>query len=73
LNLFQRFVGLLIGVDGGVNALGGGSPRETLSGTCGRGVLAGKWWAKPVAYMIDGLLGEGHCLRQAAAEARRRG
>lgn len=68
----QRLVGFLLGEDEALNALGGGQSRETISGTVGRALEAGAWWAKPVAAVIDGLLGEGHCLAQAAKEQARR-
>jgi len=71
-NFARRLVNFLLGEDEAVNGLVGGSARETISGTVGRAVEAGAWWAKPVAYVIDGLLGEGHCLRQAAKEQARR-
>ena len=71
MNLRDRFFGWLIGQDESLNALGGGSPRQTISGTVGRAVIAGKWWGRFLAYGIDGLLGEGHCARQAAKEALR--
>lgn len=67
--MIQRLINFLIGEDEALNALGGGKPRETISGTVGRAVIAGAWWAKPLAYGVDGLLGEGHCARQAAKEA----
>jgi hypothetical protein len=70
--MIQRLIDFLIGEDEAFNALGGGKPRETISGTVGRAVLAGSWWAKYAAYGIDGLLGEGHCARVAASEALRR-
>jgi hypothetical protein len=68
----QRLVNFLLGEDEALNALGGGEPRETISGTVGRALEAGSWWAKPVAAIIDGLLGAGHCLAQAAKEQVRR-
>lgn len=68
----QRLVKFALGQDEAVNGLAGGKPRETISGTVGRAVLAGEWWAPAVAYLIDGILGEGHCARQAAREQRRR-
>jgi hypothetical protein len=68
----RRLLNFLLGEDEALNALGGGKPRETISGTVGRADMGGKWWAFALAYMIDGLLGEGHCARQAAKEQARR-
>lgn len=71
MNLFERIGNWALGQDEALNALGGGSARQTISGTAGRAVIAGKWWGKLLAYGIDGLLGEGHCARQATIEAAR--
>lgn len=65
-----RLLNFLLGEDEALNALGGGKPRETISGTVGRALPA--QWARLLAYGIDGLLGEGHCARQAAKEQARR-
>lgn len=70
--MWSRLINFLIGQDEALNAIGGGKPRETISGTVGRAVIEGAWWAWIAAYAIDGLLGEGHCARVAAAEAKRR-
>jgi len=71
MNIFGRLRGFLVGQDEAVNALGGGKTDQTISGTVGRAVIAGKWWGWILAYAIDGLFGEGHCARQAAQEANR--
>lgn len=68
--MWNRLLGFLIGEDEALNALGGGKPTQTISGTVGRAVIAGKWWGPLLAYGIDGLFGEGHCARVAAREAR---
>lgn len=70
--MIGRLINFLLGQDESLNALGGGKPRETISGTVGRGVIDGKWWAPWLAYAIDGLFGDGHCARAAASEALRR-
>lgn len=66
--LGSRLWAFLIGEDEALNALGGGSPKQTISGTVGRAVLAGKWWGKPLAAVIDAIFGDGHCLREAEKE-----
>lgn len=71
MNLWERIGNWALGEDEALNALGGGSARQTISGTVGRAVIAGKWWGWILAYGIDGLLGEGHCAKQAAKEALR--
>jgi hypothetical protein len=69
MNILERLKGFLVGEDEAVNALGGGQPTQTISGTIGRGVIAGRWWATSAAFVVDGLFGQGHCARQAAKEA----
>lgn len=69
MNLPKRLLGFCIGLDEAVNALGGGDYRQTISGTIGRGLLKGVWWAKPARILVDGLFGAGHCAAQAAKEA----
>ena len=69
MNLRTRLLGFLIDQDEAVNALGGGSYRQTVSGTIGRGLQTGKWWAPACRVVVDGLFGQGHCLRQAEREA----
>jgi hypothetical protein len=71
VNLWQRLNGALTGLDQALNALGGGSPRQTISGTAWRAFKRGNWWGWPMVAIIDGLLGHGHCERVAAAEAAR--
>lgn len=48
-------------------------PDATISGVVGRGVIARRWWARPLAVPIDALFwlfgdGPDHCVRQAIAE-----
>lgn len=70
-SLMQRLINFIIAEDEALNALGGGSPQQTISGTIGRGLLRGYWWAEPACFVVDGLFGQGHCAAQAAKEARR--
>lgn len=67
--MWKRLVNFLLGQDEALNALGGGSPKETISGTIGRGVIRGYWWAKPLAAVLDAVLGAGHCAHAAESEA----
>lgn len=67
--LGKRLLGFLIGQDEALNALGGGEPTQTISGTIGRGLQRGYWWAKPARAIVDGVFGQGHCATQAAKEA----
>lgn len=68
----RRLLNVAVAEDEAANSLAGGSPRETISGSIGRAVLAGKPWAAPARLVVDGLFGTGHCARQAAYEAARR-
>lgn len=70
----RRLFGFLVGLDEGVNALGGGEPRETLSGSIGRAAIAGKWWAVHLAQPAVNTLMRNpqHCQKAAADEALRR-
>jgi hypothetical protein len=76
--LKDRIVGFLAGQDEALNALGGGSDRETISGTVGRacGAAGGKprAWGPPLRTMIEIMpwFGPGHCAKYAALEAARR-
>jgi hypothetical protein len=70
-SLLDRLLNLAVAADEGANALGGGSPRETISGTIGRGLLRGYWWAPPARFVVDWIFGQGHCAAQAAREAAR--
>lgn len=72
-SLMQRFINFAIGQDEALNGLGGGDPRETLSGTIGRGLERGYWWAPAARFVVDWIFGQGHCAAQAAKEAARRG
>lgn len=70
--LAARLLKFALGGDEALNGLVGGRSRETLSGSTGRALLAGKWWAPMVASVLDGLFGERHCAREAAKEQARR-
>lgn len=72
-SLLDRLLNTAIAEDEALNALGGGKPQETISGTIGRGLLRGYWWAKPARAVVDGIFGNGHCAKQAAKEAAYRG
>ena len=67
--LGKRLLGFLVGEDEALNALGGGKPTQTISGTIGRGLQRGYWWAAPARVVVDGVFGQGHCLGEAAKEA----
>lgn len=67
--LGKRLLGFLVGEDEALNALGGGKPTQTVSGTIGRGLQRGYWWAEPARVVVDGVFGTGHCARQASKEA----
>lgn len=69
---FKRLLNFAVAEDEAINALDGGSPRETISGGIGRALLARKWWAPSARLVVDGLFGQGHCARMAEKEARRR-
>ena len=70
----SRIINVLLGIDQTVNALLGGRPRETISGTVGRALtqFAPPLWAKVAGFLIDGVLGKHHCIQQARIEAIRR-
>jgi hypothetical protein len=68
----KRLIRVLIAIDQVVNAMLGGDPRETLSGSAGRAVKGGKSWGRWVAGPIDLLFGKNHCSQQADLEQRRR-
>ncbi|MDB5448588.1 MAG: hypothetical protein JWQ97_3905 [Phenylobacterium sp.] len=79
--LLKRAVGLLLGLDEGINALGGGSHLETVSGTLGRavGAAGGKrhWWGPALVSVVNAgariITGQtNHCQQAAEAEAARR-
>jgi hypothetical protein len=72
VNLLGRLFGAAVGLDEAGNALGGGKPTETVSGTIGRGLISKKFWAKPTAALIDAIFGKGHCAAAAANEAAHR-
>ncbi|MDB5448748.1 MAG: hypothetical protein JWQ97_4065 [Phenylobacterium sp.] len=79
--LGERIVGLFLGGDEAINALGGGSARESLSGTFGRalGLYGGKrqWWGPPAVAVVNAgawviARQADHCQTTAALEAARR-
>lgn len=64
---------ILLAVDELGNALLGGLPRETVSGTVGRAAAKGSRWAIYLAApFLDFLFGKRHCAQQAIIEAARR-
>lgn len=71
-SLLDRLLNIATAGDEVVNAVVGGKPRETISGSVARAFKARKWWAPLVMAVIDAVYGKGHCLAQAAIEAVRR-
>lgn len=71
-SLLDRIINIAEAEDEALNAILGGGPRETISGSVGRAYQAGKWWAPFVRTVLDAIFGQGHCLAQAALEAERR-
>lgn len=59
---------VLIALDETLNAVFGGSGRQTVSARAGYALTRGKLWARLAVPMIDALFGRGHCIRQAEAE-----
>ena len=57
----RRAYRMAVAMDQCGNAALGGCEDETISSRTGRAVLDGKWWAKPLARVIDALFGAGHC------------
>jgi hypothetical protein len=77
-SFLDRLLGVLIAEDEAVNAALGGDPRETISGTVGRAcglTVFGerRWWGAAARWVVDAVMGKGHCELQAEKEARRRG
>lgn len=74
MSLGKRLLNFLIGEDEAINALGGGGPEETISGTVGRAAKAGKFWAVWVLQPLINLImwNSEHCREAAATEAARR-
>jgi hypothetical protein len=81
----RRVFTCLEGLDEAANALLGGSPRETVSGSIGRALDDGKWWAPAPCAVVNALayavtwvftLGRNpqrdHCQATARDEAARR-
>ena len=73
-HLPDRVLNVLIGVDETANALLGGKPQETISGTIGRALLepSPPLWAKASRALVDGIFGPGHCVLNAKLEQARR-
>lgn len=74
--LGERLFGFLLNEDRGLNALGGGKPDQTISGTVGRAcgsVDPGqkRWWGPGARFAIEiqPWFGRGHCARAAQVEA----
>ena len=69
-----RLLNAMIAVDQFLNAVLGGRPNETISGTIGRACAEPKppWWAKPAEGFVDWLFWKGHCAETAVAEDARR-
>jgi hypothetical protein len=72
MDLRQRLLQFVVGIDEAFNALGGGTRQETISGTIGRGLQDKAWWAPACRWVVDGFFGDGHCLKQAQLEELRR-
>ncbi|HKT53689.1 MAG TPA: hypothetical protein VJP88_04515 [Caulobacteraceae bacterium] len=70
----ERGLNIAVAVDELGNAIIGGKPRETISGTVGRAAEAGDWIAEHIEEpAINALMGNPeHCQEQAAIEEARR-
>lgn len=71
-SLLRRMLNVAIAGDEVGNAVLGGKPWETISGSVGRALMDGKPWAKVVAPVIDAVFGQGHCVYWAKVELARR-
>ena len=73
-HLTQRLISVATALDELVNAVFGGKPGETISGTIGRACekFSPPWWAKPARFVTDAFFGKNHCADVAAKEALRR-
>jgi hypothetical protein len=76
-SLGGRLWGCAYNVDRALNALGGGDPDESLSGTLGRALADGRKWARPLVAVVNAAAWliarqKHHCQVTAADEARRR-
>lgn len=65
----SRIINVLVALDQTANAVLGGRFDETISGTIGRALAAGRRWARIARFLVDGVFGQGHCARQARYEA----
>lgn len=65
-----RLLNVLIGLDETGNALLGGLPGETISGTVGRAYMERpeKWCICFTRWVLDHVFGPGHCIRAASRE-----
>lgn len=72
--LVDRIKNVAYAIDETVNALIGGQPRETISGTVGRAAAAGKWWAIHIAQPLINfiMMNPNHCQGAAKIEGERR-
>lgn len=61
----QRVMDSILIYDKWSNLNLGGSKNTYISTQVGNALIRGKRWAKVAAWIIDGLLGEGHCLSKA--------
>ena len=68
----QRLLNIAIVADEEGNALVGGKPRETISGSAGRALGARRWWAPAAVAAINAVFGQNHCQDQAGIEDERR-
>ena len=68
----KRLLNIALGLDESLNAVFGGRPQESVSGTIGRALLAKAWWAPAAAWIVNGLLGPTHCQTAATVENARR-
>lgn len=60
-----RALGIAVALDEAGNALFGGDARQTISTRTGKGLVAGKRWARLAAPVIDFFFGAGHCAAHA--------
>lgn len=68
-HLPDRLHNILVAIDEVANAMLGGRAKQTVSGSVGRALIAGRWWAPPVAWLLALVFGRGHCQRAAEREA----
>ena len=61
----HRVLSMFISFDECGNDAMGGTIGMTISAQVGNALKRGRQWAKVAAFIIDGLLGQGHCLSKA--------